>query len=184
MLAALPIFSLRSCASTSRSQGSCFSAASADAAIPSAGAAIGAFLYLQVSSPSPASPFRSAARFISSNSTRSGRSGSRFRWCHSAFCFSPPGQKSSSSAACSKTCWPVPPRAISRVGGSPRLFSPFAHHQLGLSQLALRDPGFHRRLFLRLDLAQDRLDFLLPFGPRRRRHPLAPFLSHSLARLS
>src|SRR5216684_1247922 len=55
-----------------------------------------------------------------------------------------------------------------------------AHHQHGLSQLALRGPGLHRRLFLRLDVAQDRLDLCLGPGPRRRRHRLAFLLSHGL----
>jgi len=34
------------------------------------------------------------------------------------------------------------------------------------SQLALRNPGLHRRFFLRLDLAQDRLDFRFRTAPR------------------
>src|SRR6266851_4133118 len=55
-----------------------------------------------------------------------------------------------------------------------------AHHQHGLSQLALRGPGLHRRLFLRLDVAQDRLDLRLRPAPRRRRYHLALPLSNGL----
>src|SRR5712691_11499229 len=55
-----------------------------------------------------------------------------------------------------------------------------AHHQHGLPKLALRNPGLHRRLFLWLDLAQDRLDFRLRVAPRRRGYYLAFSLSNGV----
>src|SRR5690348_11387460 len=35
----------------------------------------------------------------------------------------------------------------------------FPHHQPGVSQLAIRNPCFHRRALLWMDLAEDRFDF-------------------------
>src|SRR6266699_3352714 len=59
-----------------------------------------------------------------------------------------------------------------------------AHHEQLLSQLALRDPGLHRGHFLRLDLAQNRLDLRLGPRPYRRRRHLAPLLSNTLELIS
>jgi len=55
------------------------------------------------------------------------------------------------------------------------------HHQFGFSELALRNPRIHRRAFLWLDMAENRIDFCLGVGPCRGRHRMAFPLPHFVA---
>src|SRR5215831_205962 len=56
----------------------------------------------------------------------------------------------------------------------------FTYHEWRVSELAIRDSGLHRRIFLRVDVAEDGIDFCVSAGARGGGCLVAFFVSSSL----